>query len=60
MQKQQRYAGPESLHDGSVVLIGGFVNGGYINRNLPNTGSAFEDGAAEPKYEFAPAEGPPK
>ena len=38
-----------------AVIIGGFVNGGYINRNLINTDPAFEGGAAEPTYEFFPS-----
>jgi hypothetical protein len=55
MLKQRWYSTAESLPDGSVVLIGGFVNGGYINRNYPNTDPTYEGGAAEPTYEFFPA-----
>jgi len=44
MQKQRWYAGAESLPDGSVVLVGGFVNGGYVNRNFPNIDPEFEGG----------------
>ena len=57
MQKQRWYSTAESLADGSVVLIGGFVNGGYVNRNFPNTDPAYEGGAAEPTYEFYPSKG---
>jgi hypothetical protein len=57
MQKQRWYSTAEALSDGSIVLIGGFVNGGYINRNTPNTDPATEGGAAEPTYEFFPANG---
>ncbi|GLB41295.1 putative glyoxal oxidase [Lyophyllum shimeji] len=57
MQKQRWYSTAEALADGSVVLIGGFVNGGYINRNYPNTDPQFEGGAAENTYEFYPANG---
>lgn len=57
MQKQRWYSTAEALPDGSIVLIGGFVNGGYINRNLPNTDPTTEGGAAEPTYEFYPANG---
>ncbi|KAF8055354.1 putative copper radical oxidase [Lyophyllum atratum] len=57
MQKQRWYSSAEALADGSVVLIGGFVNGGYINRNYPNTDPQFEGGAAENTYEFYPANG---
>jgi hypothetical protein len=35
--KSRWYPGAEPLADGTVVLIGGFVGGGYINRNYPNT-----------------------
>jgi len=54
MAKKRWYAGAEPLADGTVVLIGGFTAGGYINRNTPNTDPAYEGGAAEPTYEFFP------
>ncbi|KAF7984141.1 hypothetical protein HWV62_16788 [Athelia sp. TMB] len=57
MQKQRWYSTAEALADGSIVLIGGFVNGGYVNRNFPNTDPAYEGGAAEPTYEFFPSKG---
>jgi hypothetical protein len=57
MQRQRWYSTAESLPDGSVVMIGGFVNGGYVNRNLPNTDPAYEGGAAEPTFEFYPSRG---
>ncbi|KAL0064280.1 hypothetical protein AAF712_008724 [Marasmius tenuissimus] len=57
MQKQRWYSAAEPLGDGTVALIGGFVNGGYVNRNWPNIDPAFEGGAAEPTYEFYPANG---
>ncbi|KDQ16060.1 hypothetical protein BOTBODRAFT_107745 [Botryobasidium botryosum FD-172 SS1] len=57
MQKSRWYSGAEALADGSVVLIGGFVNGGYINRNTPNVDPTLEGGAAEPTYEFYPTRG---
>ncbi|KAH9923857.1 glyoxal oxidase N-terminus-domain-containing protein [Fomitopsis serialis] len=47
----------EPLGDGSIALIGGFVEGGYINRNYPNVDPATEGGAAEPTYEFYPSKG---
>lgn len=58
MQKQRWYSASEALADGTIVLIGGFVNGGYVNRNLPNTDPTYEGGAAEPTYEFYPTRGP--
>lgn len=59
MQKQRWYSAAEALPDGSVVMIGGFVNGGYINRNYPNVDPEFEGGAAECTYEFYPSNGRP-
>ncbi|KAH8107268.1 glyoxal oxidase N-terminus-domain-containing protein [Phellopilus nigrolimitatus] len=57
MQKNRWYSAAEPLGDGSVAIIGGFVNGGYINRNYPNTDPATEGGAAEPTYEIYPSKG---
>ncbi|KAF5391110.1 hypothetical protein D9757_003069 [Collybiopsis confluens] len=57
MQKKRWYSAAEPLGDGSIVLIGGFVNGGYINRNTPNNDPKTEGLAAEPTYEFYPANG---
>ncbi|KAF8634046.1 hypothetical protein AX17_004310 [Amanita inopinata Kibby_2008] len=58
MQKRRWYSAAEALADGTIVIIGGFVNGGYINRNYPNTDPQFEGGAAECTYEFFPSRGP--
>ncbi|OSD07725.1 copper radical oxidase [Trametes coccinea BRFM310] len=57
MQSQRWYSAAEPMGDGTVVLIGGFTNGGYINRNYPNVDPATEGGAANPTYEFFPANG---
>ncbi|KAJ7489538.1 glyoxal oxidase [Mycena latifolia] len=57
MQKQRWYSATEALGDGTIVIIGGFVNGGYINRNYPNTDPTSSGGAAEPTYEFYPSNG---
>lgn len=57
MQKQRWYSAAEPLADGTIAIIGGFVEGGYINRNWPNTDPATEGGAAEPTYEFYPTKG---
>ena len=54
MAKRRWYPAAEALANGTVVLIGGFTGGGYINRNTPNTDPAYEGGAAEPTYEFFP------
>ncbi|KAG6889221.1 hypothetical protein C0992_006033 [Termitomyces sp. T32_za158] len=55
MQKKRWYSTAEALADGSIVLIGGFVGGGYINRNTPDTTPVPE--AAENSFEFYPANG---
>ncbi|KAH8096820.1 DUF1929-domain-containing protein [Cristinia sonorae] len=60
MQKRRWYSAAEPLGDGSVAIIGGFVNGGYINRNFPNVDPATSGGAAEPTYEFFPSKGEAK
>jgi hypothetical protein len=63
MQKSRWYSTAETLADGTVVLIGGFANGGYINRNNPYTKPNWEctgGGAAENTYEFWPARGEAK
>ncbi|KAK0535529.1 hypothetical protein OC834_001483 [Tilletia horrida] len=72
MQSYRWYPGVEPYNDGSAVLIGGANNGGYINRNTPNTDPAFEYppgqvgnldgnnlfyGGANPTYEFWPPKG---
>lgn len=57
MQKARWYSAAEPLGDGSIAIIGGFVNGGYVNRNFPNVDPATEGGAAEPTYEFYPSKG---
>jgi hypothetical protein len=54
MQKHRWYPAAEALANGTVVLIGGFTNGGYINRFLPNLDPTFENGSAEPTYELYP------
>ncbi|KAA1477811.1 DUF1929-domain-containing protein [Dentipellis sp. KUC8613] len=59
MSKARWYPGIEPLADGSVVLIGGFTSGGYINRNtdVPTYDPLYEGGAAEPTFEFYPSRG---
>ncbi|KAK2467917.1 hypothetical protein APHAL10511_000212 [Amanita phalloides] len=58
MQELRWYSAAEALGDGTIVLIGGFVNGGYINRNYPNVDPQFEGGAAQNTFEFFPSKGP--
>lgn len=57
MERKRWYSTAEPLADGSIVLIGGFVNGGYINRNYPSSGGD-QGGAAENSFEFYPSKGP--
>ncbi|EIW75862.1 DUF1929-domain-containing protein [Coniophora puteana RWD-64-598 SS2] len=61
MQKQRWYSAAEALANGTIVLIGGFRNGGYINRNYPNTDPLYQGGeqwgGAEPTFEFYPSLG---
>jgi hypothetical protein len=57
MAKHRWYPGAESLANGTIVLIGGFTAGGYINRNYPNIDPAYSNGQAEPTYEFFPSNG---
>lgn len=59
MQKARWYSSVEALADGSIVIVGGYVTGGYINRNTPNIDPAYSGGAAEPTYEFWPSRGTP-
>jgi hypothetical protein len=59
MQNSRWYSAAEALANGTVVMIGGFTNGGYINRNYPNVDPMYEGGAADPTYEFYPSNGQP-
>ncbi|KAF5327246.1 hypothetical protein D9619_004587 [Psilocybe cf. subviscida] len=54
MKKSRWYSTAEATGDGNVVIIGGFANGGYINRNYPNVDPATQGGAAESTYEYYP------
>ena len=55
MKTGRWYSAAEALGDGSVIIIGGFANGGYINRNTPNIDPENEGGAAIPTYEYFPS-----
>ncbi|KAJ7499036.1 glyoxal oxidase [Mycena latifolia] len=54
MQKQRWYSAAEALANGTIAIIGGFINGGYILRNYPNDNPAA---GAELSYEFYPSNG---
>jgi len=60
MQSRRWYSTAEPMADGTIAIIGGFTNGGYINRNYPNVDPANEGGAANPTFEFFPSRGPPQ
>ncbi|KIL62809.1 copper radical oxidase [Amanita muscaria Koide BX008] len=60
MQRRRWYSTAESLGDGTITLIGGMVNGGYINRNVPDTDPVTEGLAAENSFEFFPPKGDPQ
>lgn len=62
MERKRWYSSAEALGDGTIVLMGGFVNGGYINRQYPNVNPQFECkdeqcAAAENTFEFFPSNG---
>ncbi|ESK91598.1 glyoxal oxidase [Moniliophthora roreri MCA 2997] len=57
MQMERWYAAAGPLGDGSIVLIGGFTNGGYINRNTLNDDPMRSGGGTEPNFEFFPPSG---
>ncbi|KAJ7781366.1 glyoxal oxidase [Mycena metata] len=56
MQAKRWYSTAEALANGTIAIIGGFINGGYILRNVPNNNP--HDGA-ELTYEFYPSNGQP-
>jgi hypothetical protein len=56
MQKTRWYASTEPLADGSLVIMGGFVLGGYINRAWPPENTA-QDGISENTFELFPSQG---
>lgn len=61
MKRRRWYAAAEATGDGTVVILGGFVTGGFVNRWVPNVDPTTESGSAENTYEFYPAraEDPP-
>ncbi|KAF4610267.1 hypothetical protein D9613_010531 [Agrocybe pediades] len=61
MHNSRWYSAAEATGDGNVVIIGGFVNGGYINRNYPNVDPEHQGGAADSTYEYyPPVQSPPQ
>lgn len=53
MKAPRWYSTAEPLADGTVVMIGGFTTGGYINRNYPNDNP--DSPGSQNTYEFFPA-----
>ena len=72
MDSPRWYPAIEGLADGSVVMIGGATSGGFINRNYPNVDPVYatsssnpkegvwDQGGANPSYEFWPRDNKPK
>ncbi|KAF8890000.1 copper radical oxidase [Gymnopilus junonius] len=58
MQKSRWYSAAEATGTGEVVIIGGFVNGGYVNRNYP-VGDPSKNLGAEYTYEYYPPRSDP-
>jgi len=54
MKKSRWYSAAEATAAGDIVIIGGFVNGGYVNRNYPNIDPQSQGGAADSTYEYYP------
>jgi hypothetical protein len=61
MAKRRWYPAAEPLANGTVVIIGAFTNGGFVNRHVPNVDPLYEGGNAEPTYEiYPPTSQPPQ
>ena len=55
MKARRWYSAAEPTGDGTIVIMGGFVNGGFINRQWPVTDPIASNGQAENTYEYFPA-----
>jgi len=55
LKKRRWYSSAEPTGDGTIVILGGFVNGGFINRWYPVTDPLTQLGQAESTYEYHPA-----
>jgi len=62
MKRARWYSTSEATGDGRIVIIGGMVRGGFINRQFPVTDPITQNGQSEPTYEYFPpkAEDPPR
>ncbi|KAJ3489674.1 hypothetical protein NLJ89_g11510 [Agrocybe chaxingu] len=54
LRRERWYSAAEATGEGEVVIIGGFVRGGFVNRWVPNVDPATSDGQADPTYEYYP------
>ncbi|EJD42323.1 DUF1929-domain-containing protein [Auricularia subglabra TFB-10046 SS5] len=59
MQRDRWYATAEALGDGSIMLIGGMIYGGYINRFRLHDDPVTQHRQAENTIEFFPSRGEP-
>jgi len=57
MKRQRWYSSAEATGEGEVIIIGGFINGGFINRWYPVTDPVNQLGQSEPSYEYYPPKG---
>jgi hypothetical protein len=60
MQSSRWYPAAEAFGNGSVLLVGGFSSGGFINRNFPNKDPLTSGGGSNPTYEVYPNNGVPE
>ncbi|KAH9474348.1 Aldehyde oxidase GLOX [Psilocybe cubensis] len=54
MKSGRWYAAVEPLGDGTIVILGGFTAGGYVNREFPVKDPITQSGQAQNTYEYYP------
>jgi hypothetical protein len=57
MQVSRWYASTEPLADGSLIIMGGMSEGGFVNRNWPDVDPVTEGNAAQNTFETFPSNG---
>ncbi|PPQ93058.1 hypothetical protein CVT25_011934 [Psilocybe cyanescens] len=55
MKSGRWYAALEPTGDGTIVILGGFTAGGYVNREFPVRDPVTQSGQAQSTYEYYPA-----
>ncbi|KAH9478530.1 Aldehyde oxidase GLOX [Psilocybe cubensis] len=55
MKAPRWYAALEPLGDGTIVILGGFTAGGYVNREFPVRDPITQNTQAQSTYEYYPA-----